>query len=136
MDGFGAEFYKVYASHLAVPLAHTINYVFTSGNFPPSRNVTCVVILYKKGRNLLDVRSYRPISLLNQDYKIFMALITRRLNKIIRQYVHSDQSGFIPDWNIMNNIFKTLEIIHHGRLRQDCSSIVLSLDIEKAFDSI
>lgn len=82
------------------------------------------------------MKSYHPISLLNQDYKIFMAVLTKRLNKIIGFYVHSDQSGFIPNRDILDNVYRTLELIHHGRLLRQHSLLILSLDIEKAFDRV
>lgn len=96
----------------------------------------CPSPYFQKKRDPLDVQSYRPISLLNQDYKIFTALLTKRLNRIIGIYIHPDQSGFIPNRDIMDNVFRALELVHYSRNKPTCSSIILSLDIEKAFDRI
>lgn len=83
-DGFPAEFYKTYAASLARHLA---------GKLPPSWNDATVVVLPKGERDLSDPKSYHPISLLNQDYKLFTTLLTKWLNTIITQYVHQDQSS-------------------------------------------
>lgn len=78
-DGFGAEFYKAYAEFLAPPLSQNINEAFALGKIPQSWNKAAIVVLPKQGQDPLDLRSYRPISLLNQDYKIFSTLTTKRL---------------------------------------------------------
>lgn len=43
---------------------------------------------------------------------------------------------FILHPNIMDIVYKTLEIIHHCRTTSTLSSMVLSLDIEKVFDQV
>lgn len=44
-----------------------------------------------------DLSSYRPISLLNMDYKILTTILTARMNKIINSYISSDQAVFIKN---------------------------------------
>lgn len=114
-DGFTTEFYKIYAQTLASPLALTFNGILASGHLPPSWNVAEIVVIPKKDRDNLDTKSYRPISLLNQDYKFFTSILTKRLNKFISCYVGHDQTGFIPNRDIMDSIYRTIEIIHYCR---------------------
>ena len=40
--------------------------------------------------------NYRPITLLNNDYKIMMRILTARMNKTVVQFVARDQSVFVP----------------------------------------
>lgn len=82
------------------------------------------------------MRSYHPISLLNKDYKIFSALIAKRLNKIITSYIHPDQSGFMPHRDIMDNVYRMLEKIHLGKANLYEPSIIILLDIENAFNRL
>lgn len=49
----------------------------------------------KEGKNLKYPASYRPISMLNTDYKILTSFLANRLTKIIGSCVHKDQTGFI-----------------------------------------
>lgn len=135
-DGFNAEFYKMYAQILAGPLALTINDILMGGHLPPSWNRAEIAVIPKKERDILDTRSYRPISLLNQDYKIFTSILTNRLNKIISNYIGQDQTGFIPNSDIMDSIYRTIEIINHCRTNHLNSTAILSLDVEKAFDRV
>lgn len=89
-DGYGGEFYKVYKDLLIQPLAELFNNILAGEELPPSWSSASIVVLPKAGRDVLDPKSYRPISLLNSDYKIFTAVLTRRLNNIIRHYIHPD----------------------------------------------
>lgn len=61
LDGFRPEFYKVYATKLISLLALTFNEVLTHGTFPLTWNDEAIVVLPKKGRDVLDTKSYRPI---------------------------------------------------------------------------
>lgn len=92
LDGFGAEFYKAFAPKLASQLTLTFNEVLSCGAFPPSWNEASIVVIPKKERDTLDAKSYRPISLLNQDYKIFTALFTKKIEQNHRA-VYSSRPG-------------------------------------------
>lgn len=135
-DSFPAKFYKRYAQCLVAPLTQTFNELLTSGLVPPSWSKASVIVLPKKDRNPLDVRSYRPISLLNCDYKLFTTVLTKRLNSIIASYIHTDQTGFIQKLDIMDNIYKTLGLIKYCQSNHIGPSLLLSLDLEKAFDQV
>lgn len=135
-DGFPVEFYKRYAESLAGPLANLFNDILTSGSFPPSWNTAIITVIPKTGRDQLVPKSYCPISLLNQDYKVFTALLAKHLNKIVPRYIDPDQTGFIPFRDIMDNVFKMLGVIHYCKSQNMSPSLVLSLDIEKAFDCV
>lgn len=135
-DGYGTEFYKAFSHHLVDTLSQTFNEVLTTGSFPPSWNEATIVVLPKKDRDPLETKSYRPISLLNQDYKIFTAILKKCLNQIIGSYIHQDESGFVPNRDITDNVYRMLELIHYGRLHRQQTSLILSLDIEKSFDRV
>lgn len=79
--------------------------------------------------------SYWLILLINQDVKIFTAILAHYLNAFITTLIHEDQTGFMPGQYIRDNIRKMLNLIqycnHHNIL-----STLLSLDTEKAFDNL
>ena len=54
-----------------------------------------VSIMHKKN-DRDDITNYRPITLLNGDYKIYTRVLTRRLNKVVTEFVADCQKGFVP----------------------------------------
>ena len=51
-----------------------------------------------------QAENWRPISLLNVDYKIFSKVITSRLSKVPSFIIHPDQTFFIPRRSILCNV--------------------------------
>ncbi|GBE83697.1 Transposon TX1 uncharacterized protein [Sparassis crispa] len=51
--------------------------------------------LYKK-KDKREISNYRPITLLNSDYKIFTKALSLKLAKSAPSVIHTNQAGFIP----------------------------------------
>ena len=59
--------------------------------------------LYKKGeRN--NIANYRPITVLNTDYKIMTKAIANKLAEVAPHLIHSDQAGFIKGRSIFDQV--------------------------------
>lgn len=134
-DGFPVEFFKTFGDILAPEMEKTFNSIIHRGALPPSWYEAELVPILKQDKDSQQCSSYRPIALLNVDAKIFTSVLARRLQTIIAQYIHTDQTGFIPHRNMMDNIRKTLNIIRLCKSRKT-PSLILSLDFKKAFDSV
>lgn len=65
-------------------------------------------------------------------YKFFTVTLAKRLNRIITNYIHLDQGGFMPRCDLTDNRLNILKYFN----RRKIELIVLSLDLEKAFDSV
>ena len=61
--------------------------------------------------------------------------LTCRLKKVLPTIIHSDQTGFMRGRYIGDNIRNILEIIETVE-EEDLSCIILSVDFDKAFDSL
>ena len=59
--------------------------------------------LFKK-KDPTEIKNYRPITLLNTDYKILTKVLAIQLMNHIKQMVHPDQAGFIPNRSIFDHI--------------------------------
>ena len=65
----------------------------------------------KKNKDLLDVAHWRPITLLNVDYKLLTKSLQLRLASILPNLVHRDQKGFVKGRYIGDNIMDLYSLV-------------------------
>ena len=127
-DGLPIEVYKCFNNRCREHLLNTFNEIATTGFMPRSWKEGRIILLYKKG-DKKDILNYRPITLLNADYKLLCKILANRLNVWIKELIPSHQIGFMPRRLIYDNII-TLDYA----LRKNAKAVVL--DFAKAYDSI
>ena len=81
------------------------------------------------------MEAYRPISLINQDAKIFKARMAKRLNGFMWKYIEKDQNGFILGRQMSDLMRRVLNVMYPAK-ESNSKAGVISLDIFKAFDSV
>lgn len=96
---------------------------------------TITRLIFKKRGDKKDLKNWRPISLLNVDYKIISKAITSRLSGVLQHIVHLDQICCVPGRCIFSNLFQVRDVLDYIG-RTDESAILLKLDQEKAFDRV
>ena len=89
---------------------------------------------FKKG-DRLDIRNWRPISLLNVDYKLASRVIAGHLLRVIHVVVSKDQTCGVPGRFIGENVAFLRDVVDFAE-RSDVPLAILSLDQEKAFDRV
>ena len=114
-DGFSSEWYKTFQSELVPSLLQTFNAALKEGKIPPSWREATISVIPKEGKDRLDCGSYRdrPISVLNTDYKLFTSILAKRVEKVLPQFIHTDQTGFISQRQTHDNIRRSLHILSH-----------------------
>lgn len=134
-DGFPGERYKSLREQL-IPILHkSFNYTLREGILPPFWREATISLIPKEGKDLKECGAYRPVSVLNQDYKIYAAVLTKRMQEVMPFLIDEDQSGFIQCRQTQDNIRRTLHTTEYIK-RKKLRAILLSMDAEKAFDSV
>lgn len=90
--------------------------------------------LFKKG-DRRNIANYRPITLLNTDYKLLTKALALKLNDHVPHIIHPDQAGFIPGRHIYNQTRLAQDILEYDEAAEENGAIV-ALDQEKAYDKI
>ena len=81
-----------------------LNYFYAHGSLSDTQRRGILRLLFKKD-DPLELKNWRPISLLNTDYKICMKVLANRLRKVIPRIINKDQMCGIPDRCIYENLF-------------------------------
>jgi hypothetical protein len=56
-----------------------------------------MLTLLHKGGDRDNIRNWRPITLLNSDYKIISKLLANRMKPVLSKIIHTDHKGFVAD---------------------------------------
>ena len=132
-DGLTAEFYRTFWHKLAEPFTAVANQNHAATKMSPSQREALLKLLFKKN-DKEPLKNWRPISLLNVDYKILAKALALRLRQVLSEIVHTDQTCGIPTRSIHENIMKIRDVIHHTH--SSGQAIVIGVDQEKAFDRV
>ena len=94
-DGLISEFYIKFEEEMSVILTKLFVHCLEQNKLPESMNQANIHLIFKKG-SPDDLANWRPISLLNSDYKILSKLINNRITPYLPQIVSPDKKGLIP----------------------------------------
>ena len=133
-DGIIFEFYKLYWNIIGEDLCEALKLGLEDKELSYTQYLATIVLLYKKGPRQ-DIRNWRPISLLNTDYKILSKVLAERLKPVLKEIIHPDQKGCVPDRLIGQNIRLIDDILYEMEI-EDMDGLILQLDQEKAFDRV
>uniref|UniRef100_A0AAY3ZXU7 Reverse transcriptase domain-containing protein n=1 Tax=Denticeps clupeoides TaxID=299321 RepID=A0AAY3ZXU7_9TELE len=112
-DGYTTEWYKELKEELIPVILPTLNWALKTAQTPPSWKERIISAIPKENKKKLECESYRLISVLNIDYRLFTSIVARRLERFLPNLIHNDQTGFIRECQTQDNIRWTLQIINH-----------------------
>jgi hypothetical protein len=94
-----------------------------------------MISLIPKSKEANNIRHFRPICVLNIDYKIFTKVLTKRLSSLADKLISKSQTAFIPGRFILEGVITLHEILHELRVKKT-KGVILKLDFEKAYDKV
>ena len=134
-DGFTKEFYEVFFDLLSNALLDSFNAGFENGKLFISLKRVIISLIPKDENNLTTLSNWRPITLLNVDYKILAKVIAKRIEPVLPKLINPDQTGFIKGRFIGQNVRLLNDLLEYTDIKK-IPGILLFIDFEKAFDTI
>ena len=135
LDGFPAEFYKMFWRDIKTLLLNSFNASYKLGKLSVTQRQAVLTLLPKKISDPLLIENRRPISLLNLDYKLATKTIANRVKKVLPLLINEDQTGYVQGRFIGENIRLILDLIDYTSVNHIPARLVF-IDFEKAFDSL
>ena len=135
-DHIPNEIWKILGRKEVQTLAITLEECRRSNKFPEGWKRTELSWIYKKG-DATEIANYRPIALTDTIYKIFMRIMTERLEGVIERegIISDEQQGFRKDRSCYGAIMALkLKMARCQRERKGLH--VAYLDISKAYDTV
>ncbi|KAE8884879.1 hypothetical protein PF005_g3796 [Phytophthora fragariae] len=135
-DRLGNDWYRDFCTILTPILTRLFNCWYSTGRFPTSfleADIFCIA----KGGDSQDPLNYRPLALLDTDYKILTRIITTRASRKLHLMIHPNQNGFVP----FRTIHSTLDLYTAAQAvaqtdPEYAEALALLLDFSKAYDSV
>ena len=134
-DGFTKEFYQTFFELIEKDLLNSYNDSFHKGSLSISQKRGSITLIPKGDVNLTDLKNWRPITLLNVDYKLLSKVLAKRMELLLPKLIHTDQTGFINGRYIGQNIRLLCDIMELSDTKKS-QGIFLFVDFEKAFDTL
>ena len=136
-NGMPPLFYQSYWSFLGNDVTQSILLFLNSSSITKALGHSFSTLI-PKVKNPEFISKFRPISLSNVLYTVFAKVLANRLKLIMPHLISEQQSAFMSDRLISNNIlvaFKTLHYLrNHGMGRS--SYVALKLDMSKAYNRV
>lgn len=134
-DGLPPELCKRFWSILGKHVLASFLYSEEQGRLTPDQRRGIITLIPKKGRDKRYINNWRPISMLNTDYKILAKALATRLSHILPSLINPNQTGFVPG-RFIGDTVRNIQAIIDFTQGTGRSALMVSLDFKAAFDSI
>lgn len=135
MDGLPKEFYGLMWPVIEQDIIEVFNCILLTEAMPPSMTEGLITLIYKEKGDIADLKNWRPITLMNVDYKILMKILADRIKPVMHKLVSPEQACGVHERTIHDQLY----------LLQDCydfhqettkTGLFVAIDQEKAFDRL
>ena len=134
LDGFPADFWKVFWVKVKFLYEEVIQESVMDGELHQMAREGVLSLLEKVGKDILNLKNWHPLTLLNVDNKIYSKALATRLQKTQQLLICEEQTGFVKGRHLATNIVKILGVIE--KCEEGQKGVLISFDFEKAFDTV
>lgn len=133
-DGLPVEFYLKFWPILATTIHRLFQTIVERRELNRSAKESVTSLMDKPSKDPLIVMNWRPLSLLNTDYKLYAKVLARRMATPAEYLLSNDQKGFMKNRSIIDNLMNLLTVVDFCDKMQ-LDSLLIAIDFSSAFDS-
>ena len=93
-DGYTAEFYKFFWKDIGNFVLDSLNESFNTGELSITQKQGLITLLPKGNKPRDLIKNWRPITLLNVDYKLLAGALASRMKEVLPSIIQNEQKGF------------------------------------------
>ena len=134
-DGYTSEFFKASWEIIGKEFVLAVQSFFAKGFLPKGLNSTILALIPKR-KGSKEMKDFRPISCCNVIYKVISKLIANRLKEVLPNFIAGNQSAFVKDRLLIENVLLATELVKDYHKDSVSSLCAIKIDISKAFDSV
>lgn len=136
-DRFSPAFFQQFWDILGKDIFNSCSNWLKESKFPATLNDSTLVLI-PKNDNVERMAYLWPITLCNVLYKIVAKVLANRLKEILSGVITENQSAFVLERNISDNVLVAFQLLHFMRNKNigQVREIALKLDISKAYDRV
>ncbi len=135
IDGIPVEFYLHFWNIIETPLMELFCECLDKKELSTTMKQGLITLIPKPEKDHLLIENWRPITLLNCDYKIFSLIFAKRLKRGLNEIIGETQTGFMTNRHISSNIRLVLDLLDYSDYIES-EALVVFLDFYKAFDTV
>ena len=135
IDGFPADFLKVFWNKLRIFILRALNESYRTGSLPISMRQLIISCIPKGDKPRDNLKNWRPISLASVLYKLGSSVIASRIKKVLPKLISTTQTGFLDGRFIGESTRLIYDLMNYTEDNK-IDGLLMLIDFEKAFDSI
>ena len=135
-DGIPYSYLKATWNSYGPVLLNAWHYSIQTKSLPPSHKTSLLRLIPKAGKNVQELKNWRPITLSNCDHKIITKTLSKVMSLSIERIISGNQTAYLRGRSISDNL-RVVNIANNmAKADPRAKGLLIALDAKKAFDSV
>ena len=135
-DGIPYSYLKATWNLYGPVLLDSWHYSMQTKTLPLSHKTSLLRLIPKAGKNVQELKNWRPITLSNCDHKIITKTLSKLMSSSIERIISGNQTAYLRGRSISDNLRVVNLANNIAKKDPRAKGLLIALDAKKAFDSV